>query len=250
MEIDDRVTLPGAEGIDHDLVLAGIGSRGIALLIDSLILTISLLLLLGLAQSMGEIGATVFYIGAFVIGFGYPIGFEAFNGGRTVGKMAMGLAVVRTDGTPVTFLAALVRNVARVVDVLPGAYFVGVISMLATSRVQRLGDLAAGTLVVRTRGSAVLPMEGWDSPWHSTDATGAPMLMPAEIAAWDTSSVTVDEVAAVRAYLGRRAQLAPEHRYQIADRLARQLLPKVAGIPLDGGPDLFLERVAYARSFR
>lgn len=245
--------------------------------------------------------------------FGYPVLMEAFAGGQTLGKRPLGIAVVGDDGTPVTFVAATIRNVVRLIDLLPGAYTVGLIAVLATKRSQRLGDLAAGTLVIhRTRlqsvvGGPVPYSAGWNGSttraagsWnggptrpapsstggHATQPsvgwTGSPMLAnaewegartqapfgrggeaveppfgrdtsappPAEIAAWDTSALSLDEVAAVRAFLGRRQSLDPQHRSQIADALASQLLPKVAGIPLDGGPELLLERIAYARTFR
>jgi hypothetical protein len=75
-------------------------------------------------------------------------------------------------------------------------------------------------------------------------------VLPPEIAHWELSAVSLDELAAVRSFLERRYELAPEARGQIGYALAEQLRPKVAGIPLDGYPELFLERVVYARSFR
>jgi uncharacterized RDD family membrane protein YckC len=245
VELDDRLTLPGAEGIDLDLVLGGIGSRGVALLLDTLIETIALLLLAWFAGAFDELAVLVFSIGSFMVVLGYPICMEAFNDGRTVGKLAMGLSVLRSDGTPVTFLAATIRNVTRIVDLLPGVYFVGIVSMLVSPRNQRLGDLAAGTIVVRTRGTAIV---GGGNAWATS--APAPASMPPEVATWDTSALSAEEVAAVRTFLDRRSTLAAEHRGSIADGLARQVAPKVAGIPYDGGPELFLERIAYARSFR
>lgn len=248
MELDDKVTLAGPEGIDLDLVLAGIMSRAGALLLDTLI-QIVIIWVAGLAaEGFPDESIAVVAIATFLAVFGYPIAMEAFNGGRTLGKMALGIAVVRDDGTPVTFLAATIRNVVRLVDLLPGLYTVGLVAALVTKRTQRLGDLVAGTLVVR-RNRQQAPVGGLapagPGPWF-----GPPPQAPAEIATWDTSALTADELAAVRAFLDRRSQLDLLHRNQIGQALATQLLPKVAGIPLDGGPELFLERIAYARSFR
>src|SRR5207244_5263014 len=73
------------------------------------------------------------------------------NPGRTIGKQAAGIRVVGPTGEPVRFLASAVRNISRIVDFLPFFYLVGTISIIATARDQRLGDLAPGTLVIRDR---------------------------------------------------------------------------------------------------
>lgn len=233
--------MPSAEGIDLDLVLAGLGSRGVALMVDLLLQALLVALLTIAAGSAGDGGVAFAAIALFLVLLGYPVLFEAFNGGRTLGKMMMGIAVVTGDGTPIGFLAAVIRNVLRFVDSLPGTYTVGMVSILATSRNQRVGDLAAGTLVVRRpRRHASAPAVGWTVP-------AAP---PPELAQWDLSAVTAEEVAAIREFLGRRQQLQPVARAQIGDALARQVAPRVAGVPLDGGPELLLERIAWAKSFR
>ena len=247
MELDDKLTLAGAEGIDIDLVLAGIGSRAAALFLDSIIQFGGLLFVAWVGAQFTNSGIALVAVAGFLALFGYPTLMEAFAGGRTVGKMALGIAVVRDDGTPVTFLAAVIRNVMRLIDLLPGVYTVGAVAVFFTKRSQRLGDLVAGTLVVR-RAKAQATVGGvvpYDAGWG-----GVLPQAPPEIATWDTSQLTLDEVAAVRAFLGRRHELGPQHRNQIGQMLAGQLLPKVAGIPLDGGPELFLERIAYARAFR
>lgn len=242
MELDDRVTVAGAEGIDLDLVLAGVGSRGAAFLVD-LALQAAALFLVGLvAGAAGEVGPAVLAVAGFVILLGYPILAEAFAGGRTVGKALLGIVVVAVDGTPVTFLSAVIRNVVRLVDALPGVYLVGIVAVLATSRNQRVGDLAAGTLVVHRPRAAVPADVG--GRWST------PMASPAEMAGWDVSAVTADEVAAMRSFLGRRASLEPRSRADLAQALSFQILPKVAGVPLEGGPEVFLERVVAAKTVR
>lgn len=247
MEFEEQLTLANAEGIDLDVSLAGIGSRGGALIID-LAIEIAALLLLGLLTSLLSVDLTVAFVAVFgfLIVFAYPIVAEAFAGGRTFGKAALGIRVVAVDGSPVSFLAAVIRNVLRVIDLLPGTYLVGTIAVLATDKNQRLGDLAANTIVVhqRTRSTDIttgldLGSAFADDPLADVDSSG-----------WDLSGVTAEEVAAARSFLVRRDQLAPGRRADLAQTLAFQLLPKVAGVPLEGGPERFLERVVAARTAR
>src|SRR5207247_10719822 len=115
-----------------------------------------------LAVVLGPLGSNgfvvaVFLVAIFLILFAYDIALETWNRGRSIGKLAAGLRVVRVGGEPEGFLTAAVRNFLRIVDFLPAFYVVGVISILVTGRNQRLGDLAAGTLVVRERRPAVPP---------------------------------------------------------------------------------------------
>lgn len=245
VEFEDQMTLASAEGIDLDVSLAGIGSRGGALLID-LILQVLALFILGLVATLLSDGLTAALIAVFgfVIVIVYPIVAEAFAGGRTIGKAVMGIAVVDLDGSPVSFMAAVIRNVVRVVDALPGTYLVGAIAVLATSRSQRLGDLAARTIVVHQRKRSADVTAGLD-----LGLSIEPVLSP-DAAGWDLSGVTADDVAAARSFLVRRNQLDPGRRADLAQTLAFQLLPKVAGVPLEGGPELFLERVVSAKTSR
>jgi uncharacterized RDD family membrane protein YckC len=251
MELEDRMTLSSAEGIDLHLVLAGISSRTAAAVLDLMLQVVAVLLVSLVASPFGDAGRAIFAVGSFAVLLGYPIVAEAF-GGRTLGKAAMGIAVVSSDGTPCTFVAAVVRNVVRLVDALPGVYLVGYISILATRRNQRVGDLAAGTLVVR-RGRLQHTVGGpvaFDAGLHPPAGWGGPTGPTPETLGWDVVAVTADEVAAVRSFLVRRGELDPAHRANLAQTLAFQLLPKVAGVPLEGGPEAFLERVVTAKLSR
>ena len=102
----------------------------------------------------------------FLIVFAYDIAFETLNHGRTIGKQAAGIRVVGQTGEPVRFLASAVRNIARILDFLPVFYLIGTISIIATARDQRVGDLAAGTLVMRDRfpGMARRPRRSPSAP--------------------------------------------------------------------------------------
>jgi len=245
VELDDRLTLGSAEGIDLDLVLAGIGSRSVAYLVDLALQFLALLAVAAAGSAFGDLGVAFYAVASFLILLGYPILAEGFASGRTVGKAMMGISVVSADGTPVTFLAAVIRNVVRLVDALPGSYFLGLAAVLATQRNQRIGDLAAGTLVVRGGQARTEP----DQAGFDAGLSIAPVLSP-EAAGWDVSAVTAEEVAAARSFLIRRYDLDPAHRANLAQTLAFQLLPKVAGVPLEGGPEHFLERVVSAKTSR
>lgn len=240
MELDDRVRIATPEGVDVELVVAGLGSRFIALLVDMPIQLTAILALTVGTSFLGDAGPAVFAVGGFLVFFGYPIAFETLAGGRTPGKMVAGLRVVTLDGSPVGFLPSAVRNVVRVVDSLPSVYVVGTVAVLLTQRNQRLGDLAAGTLVVRTPrpGSA------------SSSAGPTEIGLPVDALSWDLSAVTTDEVATVRAFLERRHRLEAPARQQLAAQLASRLHGKVAGPPTDQGPERFLESLVAAKLAR
>jgi uncharacterized RDD family membrane protein YckC len=240
VEIDDRLSIATPEGVDLELALAGLGSRFVAALLDALVQTAlvaasALLLLAGIG---GGIGNALFVVVVFLVFFAYDILFEVLASGRTLGKRWTGLRVVRVGGAPVGFLTSSARNVMRLVDILPGMYGVGAIAILATPKNQRLGDVVAGTLVVRERRAHV-PAAPFD-PRPST-----------ALAAWDVSAVTAEELATVRSFLARRHDLDHAPRSALARTLAERLRPKVAG-PTDEirGDESFLEQLAAAKAAR
>lgn len=247
MEYEDRLRIATPEGVDVDVVVAGLGSRFIALLLDLVIQTV-VILALGLAFGvLGELGAAAYAITAFLVFFGYPVLFEVLAGGRTPGKRAVGLRVVTAGGGPVGFVPSAVRNIVRLVDLVPSTYTVGMVAVLASSKNQRLGDLAAGTLVIRDRlaggaGGAVGTPAGFQ--------LASTAELPPGASGWDLSAVTAADVAAVRAFLERRAQLPPPTRQQIGAELASRLAPRVLGPPLDRGSERFLELLVAAKDAR
>ncbi len=136
------------EGIDLELRPAGPVARGLAILIDEAIAQIASLVVLLVLGMLGAAGVGVWLVSYFLIEWFYPVLFEVLRGGQTPGKRSMNLRVVNADATPIAWNGSLVRNLLRVVDLLPGFYLVGLVSLCLTHRFQRLGDLAAGTLVV------------------------------------------------------------------------------------------------------
>jgi uncharacterized RDD family membrane protein YckC len=141
-----RVATP--EGIELTLRLAGPVARALAWTIDLAIRAGLLFAISMVAMYFGAAGVGVMLLAAFFLEWLLPAWFEAAWNGQTPGKKAMGLAVLNDDGTPLRWPAAFTRNLLRAVDFLPLAYGVGLVAMLANRDFKRLGDLAAGTVVV------------------------------------------------------------------------------------------------------
>jgi uncharacterized RDD family membrane protein YckC len=141
-----RVATP--EGIELTLRLAGPVPRALAWAIDLAIRAAVLFAVSMLAAALGRAGMGVILLTAFFVEWLLPAWFEATWNGQTPGKRAMGIAVLNDDGTPLRWPAAFTRNLLRAVDFLPLLYGVGLTAMLANRDFKRLGDLAAGTVVV------------------------------------------------------------------------------------------------------
>jgi uncharacterized RDD family membrane protein YckC len=141
-----RVATP--EGIELTLRLAGPVPRALAWTVDFLLRAAVVLAVMMIASRFGRAGTGVVLIAAFFVEWLAPAWFEARWGGQTPGKRVFGIAVLNDDGTPVRWPAALTRNLLRAADFLPLFYGVGLIAMLANRDFKRLGDLAAGTVVV------------------------------------------------------------------------------------------------------
>jgi uncharacterized RDD family membrane protein YckC len=141
-----RVATP--EGIELTLRLAGPVPRALAWAVD-LVLRLALVFIVMMAVgSLGPTGTGVTLITAFFVEWLLPAWFEVSWNGQTPGKRAFGIAVLNDDGTPLRWPAALTRNLLRAVDFLPFLYGIGLVAMLLNRDFKRLGDLAAGTVVV------------------------------------------------------------------------------------------------------
>lgn len=146
--LDTTRTVPTPEGIELSLRLAGPLIRSLAWLID-LAIRLGVFMTLGqMLAFLSEFGAGVFFICWFIIDWFYPVLFEVYWRGATPGKRACHLAVLHDDGSPVGWSASFARNLIRIVDFLPFCYGFGLVAMLLNRDFKRLGDLAAGTVVV------------------------------------------------------------------------------------------------------
>jgi uncharacterized RDD family membrane protein YckC len=239
---DDRITIETPENVTLEVTLAGLGSRMAASLIDGLIrfavILALFIVLLSSPDRAGGVEFALFIVGSFAVFFAYDVLFETLAGGRTPGKRATGLRVVREGGQPVGFVSSAIRNLMRLVDMLPFSYAIGIVAILVSSKNQRLGDMAAGTIVVRevTTGSG--------SAWREHE-------MPrGDEDSWDIGGVTQEEIATVRSFLTRRETLDSNARTRIGRELAFRLHAKVPGAPANMSPEEFLRRLAAAKSRR
>lgn len=146
--LDTRIRMETPEGIDLMVRPAGLLSRSLAFAIDLMIRGTLLVTLSFLLNALGEFGSGLFALTLFLVNWWYTVLFEVLHQGRTPGKQIMGLRVVHDDGTPVGWSASLLRNLLRFVDMLPFGYSTGAFACLQHPSFKRLGDLAAGTLVI------------------------------------------------------------------------------------------------------
>ena len=203
---DTLTTAETPEGIGLSLQPAGLVARTMAFLLDLLIrvgIDIGLSMALGM---LGGLGAGLILLGIFCVEWLYPIVFELSRSGATPGKSALGLRVMMDSGLPVTPAASFTRNLLRVVDFMPVGYAFGIVSMLLNRESKRLGDLAAGTLVVYDR-----PMVMYDAP------PAVEPLAPAR-------PLNLREQAAIRSCAGRAKRLTPARLEELA-QLAGPVLP-------------------------
>lgn len=145
--LDTIATHDTPEGVELRLELAGPMVRGIAWMLDLLLRQLLYLFCAATLAWWGGVGWGLLLLGLFFIEWFYPVFFEVFSG-ATPGKRLFGLEVVRDDGAPIDWTGSLLRNLLRVADFLPLFNALGLLCMLLHPRMQRLGDMAAGTLVV------------------------------------------------------------------------------------------------------
>lgn len=233
------------EAVVLELRLAKLASRGLALAIDVVVVVAllvgGLLVVGGIAAQVDDALASALALLLVVLALvGYPAAFETLSRGRTLGKMALGLRVVREDGGSVRFRHALVRALMGFIEIYATSGVIALIVSLASSKGKRLGDFLAGTVVVRER----VPVQG------------APLAaMPPALSGWagtlDLSRVPDDLALAARQFLSRASELAPEVRDAMGRRLADELAAQTAPAPPPGTSALgFLAAVLAERRRR
>ncbi|MGC9317703.1 MAG: RDD family protein [Armatimonadota bacterium] len=253
---DERVQLHVPEQIEVSYQLAGLGSRFLAAVIDTSIVAVGTLLLAfgaflvrarltedpGVSLVTGVIALSA----AVLIYIAYFIFFELTASGKSPGKSLTGLRVISTDGAPIGADQSAVRNILRIADLLPLAYAAGVVSLLLTARNQRLGDLAAGTMVVKERLAPIteLPEEQPAAPELPPEVSGE-VLRTVRAGA---RTVTREEERTIRRFLERRFDLAPEARRRLASRLADTLRRRFPGLQSGqlSNPETLLEVIIRA----
>lgn len=223
------------ENVVFGYEVAGIGSRFLAALVDTTLIVLLLLitnwLLLVVASAAGQSPGAggdaarwfLAFLGliSFLVLWGYYIFFELLWNGQSPGKRLVGLRVIRSDGSPIGVVESIVRNLIRIVDFLPLYYGIGVVVMFISQRAQRLGDLAASTLVVYDRGVVTLESLG-----RSAGPTPLPPDSP--LAQLPLERLQPADVAVAESFLQRRHQFT--NQTQLAQELAGGLLARM-GIP-------------------
>ncbi|MGH2498582.1 MAG: RDD family protein, partial [Candidatus Limnocylindria bacterium] len=200
--------------------LAGAGNRGFAALLDFVLAALITAGLLAAWQSFGltaapQLTGAVMLLTAF-LGWSYFILLEWLWNGQTIGKRAFGLRVIGPDGSPARFGAVFVRNLVRVVDFLPGLYGFGVLAIVLTPGSQRLGDLAAGTYVVRA------PRPRLD--WLSLRTIGrADADRPGTARRPEVRGLSGEAQRLVREFVAREGALSPADRARVAAGIAPHL---------------------------
>jgi uncharacterized RDD family membrane protein YckC len=187
--LNQEYAIDTPENVTFAQEIAGIGNRFIAALIDSAIIFTALILLnlllivgLGILGNMDPISTVedapmgwieglliaLYALINFLIYWGYYVLFEYLWNGQTPGKRLVHIRVVRTDGNPAGMVEVMVRNLVRIVDFLPSGYGLGILVMFFNRQARRLGDFAAGTLVIKERADvhlrSLLPVDGFGNP--------------------------------------------------------------------------------------
>ncbi len=210
-----------------------------AIMIDTLISgTAALITVLAAGVAFGAVGAEIASACSLLVWFiGYHVVFEVFGGGRTVGKRAARIRVVTDGGGPVGLRASLIRNLIRLLEGLAFLYLPAIVTVLASQNNQRIGDHAAGTLVIRETPT---PAPRFGPPPEA-------QIPRAQYASWDATAVGDAEIAAVRSFLERRWGFEPAARRALAGELASRLRPQVAGVRPGLHDEAFLELLAAAK---
>ncbi len=226
----DRLDIETPEHVRFSYEIAGIGSRFIAAILDYIIQALAFTVfgigLAALASAFPSIaerstaGLVILVTASAFIFLGYFILFEMIWNGQTPGKRVAGIRVIRDNGTPITITESLIRNLLRVVDALPFAYGVGIMSILLSKRSKRIGDFAAGTVVVR---EAQPGDEIEEMPAVAASAEQAELVMPY------LSMLTPDDLTAVVRFIERRDELDPRVRREMAARLAALVRQRLQG---------------------
>lgn len=203
--LDTRYRVETPEGIDLILRPAGLVPRALAFAIDLLVRGLVLLLMFIVLGLLGQFGMGLATILLFLVTWWYMVLFEVLNQGRSPGKQLLGLRVVHDDGTPVGWAASLTRNLLRFVDLLPFGYTLGILSCLNHPAFKRLGDIAAGTLVVYRDSPATRPS------LPEVEALRAPF------------ALSLDEQRALLGFAERADKLSSARRDELAGILADPL---------------------------
>ena len=257
----DQLSIETPELVAIEMPLAGIGSRFIALLIDTLI-WLAAVVVLGvlswiIVPGMGAFSrlsaqwaVAVYVFSLFLLNWGYFTLFEAFWHGQTPGKRVARIRVIQSSGRAIGVFESMARNFIRYVDQIPFFYAVGVIAVFSTRQHQRLGDLAAGTIVVRDREQET-PLWG-ESAARTFTATAfsqaSPIPEPHTAITLDSAGIaklSATDLEVLEGFFARRLDLPLPTRYALAQRIADAIQAKSGlAAPPAVSAETFLEATA------
>ena len=215
-QLDGTHTVLTPEYVEFKFVLAGAMSRFLALLIDTLLsLVLAVVIIAIFSQALGALATPMIFVSWFLIDWGYMIALESLWSGQTVGKRVMGLRVIQESGVRVGLVHSVLRNLLRPLDRAPAFYLLGGTSMLLTDHQQRLGDLLAGTVVVREQRrripSSLARPEGDTAMLRDSDFLAR------------VGKLSPDEEALLFSAALRREELGMEARLTLFAHLAQRL---------------------------
>jgi uncharacterized RDD family membrane protein YckC len=259
-DASDDLVISTPERVAFQYEIAGIGSRFLAQIIDSLIISVILIAITILAAALGgvfgsgELAILVEVILGFILLAGYFLVSEAAWNGQTLGKRSARLRVVGDHGEPLTIAQAAIRNLVRIVDFLPFFYGIGMLTLFINGRGKRLGDFAAGTLVVRDRERISL----YDLAGTAAGAAAAPTPVPSIWSTPSTASAGTRPAPAagelpvvepglrrlVVAYAARREELPVARREALAQSAEPALRRALPGVVATAGPLAALDQLA------
>ncbi len=233
--MNEQLSVETPEQIDINYQKAGIGSRFYAALLDTILLalifTVSAYVNISFIVELGEVfGKWLGALGGiiiFAILWGYYIVFEITTNGQSPGKRALGIRVIKEGGYPISFADSAIRNIVRVVDFLPICYGAGLFVMLINKDWQRLGDLAAGTLVVKTSRSDIKLTSA------NLNSSSTPInITPQEnlYSDWIKPELVSDtEFDMIREFLSRREDLSTTRRFELSRTIGKPIADKMGG---------------------
>lgn len=245
----EKLTIETPEQTSLEFAIAGIGSRFLALALDTLIqILIGFIVGLGGGMVVAALtaaapksaiwGMAILVLFFFLLYFGYYAFFEIIWNGQTPGKRKAGIRVIKDSGRPLTAAESIARNLLRIVDWLPGFYAIGIASALLTKENKRLGDLVAGSLVVRESSfSDLKPV------WQTTQTPGIPASAPLGAA-----NLTLEESALIDSFLARRSELDFDVRVRMAEQILQRIKLKLTLTENNSlSTESILESLAYER---
>lgn len=242
IETEETLIIETPERVQLAFALASIGNRFLAALIDHFIQAVVLITVYSIASfimrnygmdvdlffassELAKWAYAILIIVSFLIFAGYFVFFEWLWNGQSPGKRWLKLRVIREDGRPITLWEALARNLIRFFDIFPGLYSIGLITVFMSNRDQRLGDLFAGTVVIRERtDEAPTFSETFSNP--TSDAAFRRVQKKTEFKA-DLSNVKQTEIEVVENFLRRRWDLSEKQRVWMAWRVALPIMYKI-----------------------